>query len=296
MFNTYEIADFFAHESVQNQHFHINRLEEMPLLPTRINSPHKHLFYEVFLILKGKAIHNIDYTEYVICPGSLFFISQGQLHLWSKAHRTGIRGFRLMFTDEFLLVNSIDKNFLFELVFLDNVYFAPNIMLAKSEIERMQIFFNLLFQEYQRPTPNNKVLQHLLFLTLHEIQRTAKEHRPLAASSELAVYKKFVELLEAHLKMHWPVSAYASRLYLSEKQFSRVIRNVTNQSVSEIIRNRITLEAKRLLTSTDLNINQVSDSLGFDDVAYFARYFKRETAHSPTEFRNLIHKKYPRMS
>jgi len=268
----------------------------MPKLPSHVKSPHKHLFYEVFLMLDGKAIHNIDYQEYQILKGSLFFISQGQLHLWSKSQRASIKGYRLMFTDEFLLVNSIDKNFLFELVFLDNVYFNPCIKLSKIELQSIQVYFNLLFQEYRRPEPNLKVLKYLLFLTLHEIQRTTKERQHVVMSNDLMVYKTFIELLETHFCSHLPVSEYASRLCLSEKQFARIIRNVTNQSVGEIIRNRTILEAKRILTCTDLNISQVSDQLGFDDVAYFARYFRRETEYSPSEFKNMILKKYPKMS
>ncbi len=50
MFHAYEIADFFE-SSTAKQHFHINRLEEMPPLPPKIKSPHKHLFYEFFVSL-----------------------------------------------------------------------------------------------------------------------------------------------------------------------------------------------------------------------------------------------------
>ncbi|MFM8740601.1 MAG: AraC family ligand binding domain-containing protein, partial [Cytophagales bacterium] len=170
MFESYEILDFLEFQNDGKRHFHINRLDEMPELPAKIKSPHKHLFYEVFLITQGKANHNIDYKEYRIRAKSLFFISQGQLHLWSKSDRSAIKGYRLMFTEEFFLIKNSDKNFLFELVFLDNVYFNPCIKLTKKDAEPMRIYFNLLFIEYHRLEPNPKVLQSWLLRALTDIQ------------------------------------------------------------------------------------------------------------------------------
>ena len=91
MFNSYHIADFFNLADTK-LNFHINKLEEMPPLPSKILSPHKHHFYEIFLIKEGVAIQNVDYQEYKINSATLFFISQGQLHLWDKTNREGIKG------------------------------------------------------------------------------------------------------------------------------------------------------------------------------------------------------------
>ncbi len=297
MFESYEIVDFLGLQNDGKQHFHINRLDEMPELPPKIKSPHKHLFYEVFLITQGKANHNIDYKEYHIHAHSLFFVSQGQLHLWGKSDRPTIKGYRLMFTEEFFLMKNIDKNFLFELVFLDNVYFNPCIELTKKDVEPIQTYFHLLFSEYKRSEPNPKVLQSLLFLALTEIQRIATAKNPkVGMNHEIKVYKSFVELLELNFKNHLSINDYASKLCLSSKKFTRVIHSFTNQSATQIIRNRVTLEAKRLLTCTDLNIIQISHDLGFEDAAYFSRFFKRETEQSPTEFKVMISEKYLKTS
>lgn len=297
MFESYEILDFLEFQNDGKRHFHINRLDEMPEIPAKIKSPHKHLFYEVFLITQGKAHHNIDYREYHIQADSLFFVSQGQLHLWGKSDRSAMKGYRLMFTEEFFLINNIDKNFLFELVFLDNVYFNPCIELTKKDAEPIQTYFNLLFNEYKRLEPNPKVLQSLLFLALTEIQRIATVKNPkVGTNHEVKVYKSFVELLEVNFKNQLSINDYASKLCLSSKQFTRVIRSFTNQSATQIIRNRVTLEAKRLLTCTDLNIMQIGHELGFEDAAYFSRFFKRETKQSPTGFKGLVVEKYMKTS
>jgi AraC family transcriptional regulator, transcriptional activator of pobA len=59
-----------------------------------------------------------------------------------------------------------------------------------------------------------------------------------------------------------------------------------------VIQNRIVLEAKRLLNFTDLTIGQISDKLGFEDAAYFARYFRKVTNFSPTDFKEKLSEKY----
>ena len=287
MFNNYQIKDFF--ENIENaQHFHINKLDEMPPLPSHIQNPHKHQFYEVLLIQEGETTQNIDYQDFKIESTTLFFISQGQLHLWGKTNTNTIKGFRLMFTEEFFLQNYINKNFLFELVFLDNVYFYPCISLTEETQKPISNYFELLHQEFQREDKNPKVLQSLLYIVLIEIQRFVNQKEAkILPSKHLATYKLFVELLENQFQKHLSVGEYANRLCISEKQLNRMVKSVTNKSVGEVIKNRIILESKRLLTSTDLNINQIADELGFENSAYFARYFKKETNFSPTEFKTI---------
>ena len=296
MFYSYSIADFFELKH-EHRHFHINRLEAMPILPSRIKSPHKHQFYEVLLIKEGNTIQNVDYQEFNIQSATLFFISQGQLHLWGKTDRSNIRGYRLMFTEDFFLLNHIDKNFLFELVFLDNIYFNPCISVSNEANSTIYKYFDLLFEEYERDDANSKVLQSLLFLTLTEVQRiTTHQKSNMVVSKEIGIYKKFLELLEDNFKKHLPIGDYAGKLCLSQKQFTRIIQGITHQSVSDVIKNRIILEAKRLLTCTDMNINQISYELGFEDSAYFARFFRRETQQSPTEFKNITVEMYRKAS
>ena len=277
--------------------FHINKLEEMPPLPSKILSPHKHHFYEIFLIKEGVAIQNVDYQEYKINSATLFFISQGQLHLWDKTHREGISGYRLMFTEDFFLLNHIDKNFLFELVFLDNIYFYPCVDLSENIREPIYTYFDLLYNEYQRMDANPHVIQSLLFLVLTEIQRISTKQNPdKILSKQLGIYKQFIELLEGHLAENLSINDYADKLCLSSKQLNRAVHSITNQSVSAVIKNRLILEAKRLLTCTDLNVNQISNKLSFEDSAYFARFFRKETQCSPTEFKAKMVEMYRKRS
>lgn len=294
MFKTYTIANFLNKSSEkEGLHFHINRLEDMPPLPPHIITPHKHRFYELFLVEQGDAIHSVDYNEYHLTANTFFFISQGQLHFWAKTNREKIRGYRLMFTEEFLLLNHKDNLFLFELLYLDNIYQNPLIKVSPEIDTLVYTYFNLLCQEHQRTNRSDKALQSLLFLLLFEIKRLFEKNAlPETTKHQALIFKQFILLLETHFAKKWSACMYADALHISPRHLNRIVQNVTNQSLTQVIQNRIVLEAKRLLTFTDLTISQISDKLGFDDAAYFARYFRKATDLSPTEFKENLSEKY----
>jgi AraC family transcriptional regulator, transcriptional activator of pobA len=291
MFNTYNIADFV--KNTEGSHFHINRLEDMPPLPVHIVTPHKHHFYELFLVQQGMATQMVDYQEYTLTENTFFLISQGQLHFFEKRNRENLRGYRLMFTEEFFQMNQLDNQFLFEVIHLDNTYQNPFVALSSESNSFIFTYFDLLFQEYQRSDTYNRALQSLLFLLLAEVHRLLKTPFPSDATKHQAViFKQFIVLLETHFREKWASANYAESLFITPRHLNRIVQDITNQSVTQVIQNRTILEAKRLLTFTDLTIGQVAERLGFEDAAYFARIFRKETGSSPTDFKENLSKKY----
>jgi AraC family transcriptional regulator, transcriptional activator of pobA len=95
-----------------------------------------------------------------------------------------------------------------------------------------------------------------------------------------------------HFCEKWSASNFAHALHISPRHLNRIVQNMTNQSLSQVIQNRIVLEAQRLLTFTDLTVIQISHKLSFEDSAYFARYFRKVTGLSPTDFKNNMSEKY----
>jgi AraC family transcriptional regulator, transcriptional activator of pobA len=291
MFNAYTIADFLQNR--EGVHFHINRLEDMPVLPPHIVTPHKHHFYELFLVTNGTATQMVDYQEYTLNENTFFFIAQGQLHFFEKRNRAQLKGYRLMFTEAFFQMNQMDNQFLFALIHLDNIYQNPLIALSPEANAFVFTYFDLLFQEYQRPNAYERALQSLLFLLLAEIHRLFDTPLPTAATTHQAViFKQFITLLETNFQKKWTASDYADALFISPRHLNRTIQNITNQSLTQVIQNRSVLEAKRLLTFTDLTIGQIAERLGFEDAAYFARFFRKATAVSPTDFKENLSEKY----
>lgn len=108
---------------------------------------------------------------------------------------------------------------------------------------------------------------------------------PRLASSQERYVRTFCATLEHHFRSQKPVSFYASSVGLSSVHLTRLTRAVLGMSPLEAVASRRLLEAKRLLRFTQYAVHEVSHQLGFSDVSYFSRFFKKQTGLSPQQYR-----------
>ncbi|MBN8789814.1 MAG: helix-turn-helix domain-containing protein, partial [Terrimonas sp.] len=99
---------------------------------------------------------------------------------------------------------------------------------------------------------------------------------------------KFINLIDENYKKGYSVAEYARLLYISSRSLSDLTQQQLNKTPSQMIQERIILEAQRLLLYSSFNINQVGYRLGFDDASYFVKYFKKYTGVSPSEFKKSV--------
>jgi AraC-like DNA-binding protein len=111
-----------------------------------------------------------------------------------------------------------------------------------------------------------------------------------AQSASSTLVKRFQELVARCFQDHCAVEAYAECLHVSADHLSAVVKERTGRNARDIIADRVVLEAKRLLTHTDLNVSEIADHLQFSEPTHFARFFKRYTQRSPLEFRREINR------
>lgn len=98
--------------------------------------------------------------------------------------------------------------------------------------------------------------------------------------------RKFNLLVEANFKSEHSVSFYADQLCKAPKTISNLFSLFNQKPPSQIIQERITIEAKRLLRYTDRSVKHITFELGFEDVSYFSNFFKKNVGLSPSDFRN----------
>ncbi len=99
------------------------------------------------------------------------------------------------------------------------------------------------------------------------------------------IVRKFNLLVEAHFKTEHSVAFYAGQLYKSPKTLSNLFAIYNQKTPSQVIQERITVEARRLLSYTDKSVKHITFELGFEDVAYFSNFFKKNTGMAPSDFR-----------
>jgi AraC-like DNA-binding protein/mannose-6-phosphate isomerase-like protein (cupin superfamily) len=288
MFKNYHIGHFIG-EPQREVPFAITRFETMQ--EPDVDDLHKHTFYEVLWIEKGKTKQFIDYQEYEIADNTMFFISQGQLHSFEAWQ--GVEGACIMFTEDFFLLNQNSKDLLFELSFLDNLYANPFLDLSEQNIAELKPTIQLLIEEKERKDCSNTILQSLLHILLTKIQRCIDEKRANVSSKKyLVLFKKFKKLLDENFEKQLSVSDYAEKLSVTQHHLNLVAKEITGKTATEVIRARTILEAKRLLTFTDFTVTEIAFRLGFEENSYFSRVFKKETNISPNEFKNQMSEKY----
>ena len=100
-----------------------------------------------------------------------------------------------------------------------------------------------------------------------------------------AQFARFLALVEAQFQSHWTLGQYASRLGLSTQRLNRLARAETGHPALEVVHERLTREACRRLIYIAAPAARLAAELGFEDPAYFSRFFKRRTGQSPQSYR-----------
>lgn len=157
--------------------------------------------------------------------------------------------------------------------------------------QKMEWLLNLFIAEFKtRDTIQREMLTVLLKRLIIDITRLARvAYIPEVKEQpeQFDLVRHFNLLVETHFRKEHSVQFYADQLNKSPKTLANIFPKYNQRPPLQIIRHRIILEAKRLLTYTDKTVKEVTYELGFEDPAYFATFFKRVTGQSPVEFRKM---------
>jgi len=133
-----------------------------------------------------------------------------------------------------------------------------------------------------------RMLEALVAQAVVELARIWLDEQPSDGVTErldASRIERLETLVSAHFRESRPVSFYAARLGVSTAQLNRVTRSETGQTVQGLIAARIVEAARRDLVFTPTPVNRIAESLGFDDPAYFNRFFRKQVGVTPGAFR-----------
>lgn len=243
----------------------------------------------LFLKAGGKVI--IDFKHHKAGTDTLFFINKSQVYKLTDIDKSD--GVLLYYNRDFYCVEIHDTEVSCDGILYNNVYEIPIIPLSKTESGIIQnILEDIKFETDNEDVANEEMIRILLKQIIIKATRIWKsEHKiyETVKNQELEFLRKFSQLVELHFKNLHTVADYANLLFVTPKNLNKKVTQFGNQSPNEIIKDRIILEAKRLLAHTVLTIKEIGYSLGYEDDAYFIRLFTKQTGISPQQFR----KQYP---
>lgn len=243
---------------------------------------HRHDFYLILYVRKGKGSHPIDFVDHPVTDQSIFFIRPGQVH--SLYLNKSAEGYLLEFNKGFQLLSSAGGNELLRKAATKNY-----CTLNAAGTARLGTILQTMLDEYKGKHEGfENVIKANLEIFLIEFLRRRQHGQNSEASPDQ--YKqdkleKFLHLLEVNVGTKKQASAYADMLSLSPFQLNSITKSLLGKTAAELIEDQLLLEARRYLLATPNQVNQIASHLGFEDVSYFIRFFKKLTGHTPEAFR-----------
>ncbi|MEP6929965.1 MAG: helix-turn-helix transcriptional regulator [Flavobacterium sp.] len=256
------------------QNFSIRNLTDLLSGKDMVQPLHRHDFFYILILEKGMGFHNIDFVNYEIKDNTIFFVRPGQVHrLELYAASTG---YLIKFNTDFCHYVSLRK------ASSQNYY-----SLDGNKFQRILSASNYIFDEFKNKRENyfEIITANLsLFFTelIREQNKSGLENKNLYTQERL---DEFTALLETQIFAHKQVSDYAGMLNLTPYQLNSITKTSLNKTASELITEAIILESKRYLLATTNQVNQIAGYMGYEDVSYFIRFFKKHTGFSPETFR-----------
>lgn len=255
------------------------------------SKPHIHSFYQIIWFAKGQGKHFVDFNAFEVTPNSFFLISKDQIHFFDD--NKNYEGIIIHFNEEFLIDSENDIDVFLKYSIFNDFESEPFFRTSK---ETGKIFRDLIFQLQQEIAvpetfAHKEYLKHLLKLFLISIQRIGKRNtfKNLSVNNNSHItFLRFRKLVDVNFKKVQTVGEYAALLNISSKTLTNHSKESADKTPLEIIHERIILEAKRLISHSSLNINEIGFHLGFEDPSYFVKYFKKQTGKSPSDFRKAI--------
>ncbi|MFP9099074.1 AraC family transcriptional regulator [Flavobacterium sp. RHBU_24] len=283
----------FKHDH-QDEDFHVNLLETH--LKTRhkdIAEPHSHNFYLAVLFTHGNGRHEIDFTTYNVQPGALFFLNPGQTHHWELSE--DVKGYIFFHTRDYYEMY-YTHNKLSYFPFFYSMHSNPCIYLDALQLKELTSYFGGIYSEGIKNLPLQKqaVMSfiNLVYITctrLYDSTETAAE--PHNDNGYYQKFHQFEALVESHYIEHKLPVYYASQLFITPRHLNRIAQAVTGKTATDVILDRVLLEAKKEIVLRRGNFKSIAEILGYNDYAYFSRMFKLKTGETPGEFaRRYINK------
>lgn len=251
-----------------------------------LEKAHRHDFYATILFTKGSGIHEIDFQKYDVLPGSLFFMSPGQIHSWELSD--DIEGYLFFCLQDFYELHYVNQK-LRNFPFFGSVNFPRKLQLNNNELDENINLMLQLQEEYQSQNimKNGLMLSLMSQIFINSTRQFSRDFENLASSASLSYFKHYQEfetLVEEYFTTEKSIAFYASLLNISSKHLNRITQTVVQKTATDVITERVILEAKRMLMYLDESLVEIAFRLGYEEYSYFVRVFRKTSGMTPTQF------------
>jgi len=246
--------------------------------------PHQHAeLFQLLYVQRGQAQVEIEGVRSVVDEAAIQVVPPLTVHGFRFS--ADIQGHVLTFGTA--LVADLEQRLGAPLSVLTKAACYP---LGKDRV-RLRNLIETLQQEYQGHEPSRVTLLEALVTALmvwiSRRQQLGQAPRN-RDERDRQLLGQYLRLVEAHYREHLSVEDFAARMNIQSLQLNQLCRALSGQTALQVVHQRLLLEARRNLIYTRMSIGQLSDSLGFSDPTYFARFFKRLSGQTPNGYRRSV--------
>lgn len=242
--------------------------------------PHRDDHYMFIIQSKGSSLWELDFNEIMLEGISICYVVPGQVHRYLKLQK--FEGW-LLFVD----TSFINKEY--REIFENFLNFNQSYLLQSDDDLLLLVkILQKWIQDYNDLATSQMIesLTETLVGTIAKRILSNKDKSIDFGGTKYVLATKFKQLVKQKFKKNKQVKDYAILLNITPLYLNEVAKKITGFPASYWIQKEIILEAKRLLSYTDLNITEIAYELGYEDYAYFSRFFKKNTGISPSSFKN----------
>lgn len=250
-----------------------------------LHTPHRHSFYHIVLFTEGGGTHTIDFEQFKVRQGQAYFMIPGQVHSWSFDDK--VDGYVINFSDNLFASFLSDRQYFSRFDFFNGIASDGIVQFSKVQYEYvLNCFKQVVIEVHGNKTLALDVVRAQMINIFIAAQRERTGNKPTVTPHQnqliLSNFRKLVD--ENYAQKRLPKD-YAAILYITPNHLNALCNDLLGMPAGEVIRNRILLEAKRLLVNAEKNIAEIAYQLSFTDSPHFTRFFKKYTGTTPEEFR-----------
>lgn len=255
-----------------------------------VSLPHRHDFYLTVLFTQGTGVHEIDFRRYDVAPGTVFFLQPGQTHYWEFPD--DIEGIIFFHSAAFYQLH-FPHGQLTAFPFFFSRQNVPYLKLSSDQLPAVAERCSEMLLEFGSSLPHrHRKIASLLSCVYIDLARVYEQTHPQRISEVqryASAFRAFETLVEERYREEKSAGYYAGKLNISQKHLNRISRENSGKTSTEVILERVMLEAKRLLSEGRLNLNEIARLLGYEEYAYFSRLFRKYCGESPRAFSKRYH-------
>jgi len=270
------MADEFAHYLDEHKNLHF---------------PHKHSFYHLVYFSKGSGSHSIDFINFPVEAGQIYFMVPGQVHSWDFNGQPD--GFIVNFSEQYINALVANPRYLDQFTFLSGMANEQVITIPPEGRKRVEQILETVIREgnSKEALKDDFARTALLQLLIQVSRYSTSDDRNQQSNYNSTLLRNFQKLIEQHYREKKLTKDYAAMLYVTPNHLNALCKDITGRSAGELIRDRVILEAKRLLINAKMSISEIAAELDFIDNSYFTKFFKKYKGVTPEVFRKQIIKK-----